>query len=611
MNEVELLQQAKQAIQAGDKAAGQRFLIQVIKQTPRSETAWLWLSAIVDDPAWEKECLERVLEINPDNEIAQRHLAKLAQESPASPLARSETKPIPSQAPTPPKPPTEQSQSALSANSTQSTNARGLDEPSRKQWMTLDLAALLPLDLQQVLGLLGCVVLFLGVFAPIVRLPIVGTLNYFQNGKGDGVIILLLAAISLVLIILRRREWLWLTGLGSLGMLVSALGNLVWAISRVQSQIETELAGNLFGGLVQALFESIQIEWGWAILILGTGLVLAAAVQRGSPLPWKIVGAGLALAVLLSVSVLLLPHQFSGSSDLPSGSSATELRPRARGGQKNPIAAGEEIAYSGGTLKLLRMHDPTGFLVTDCLSMDWKGARPVRGTRYVAVELAFTCSREQVVCEFVPEAGLKLLLEDGRTAEDNWCVHDATRLGGEDVVGGGTVEGWRVFRVPDDGTIQSLVVAPSSGPALYAGLPRAEDGYHTPHDWIEGEGIRSQIVPLLRQELEALGLDIGMVLHNEEDGGIRLLTVEVCEEVSVYFDEEKALDDHAQQVLDVVALATEYTTQGEHLGVLFGGCSSFSFSEVKIAFRSRYLGLWKSGSIRDGELLDQALVTLN
>ena len=77
MNEVELLQQAKQAIQAGDKATAQRFLIQVIKQTPRSETAWLWLSAIVDDPAWERECLERVLEINPENPVAKRHFADL------------------------------------------------------------------------------------------------------------------------------------------------------------------------------------------------------------------------------------------------------------------------------------------------------------------------------------------------------------------------------------------------------------------------------------------------------------------------------------------------------------------------------------------------------
>ena len=77
MDETQLLQQAKRALNAGDKATAQRFLIQVIKQTPRSETAWLWLSAIVGDPARERECLERVLKINPDNPVAKRHFADL------------------------------------------------------------------------------------------------------------------------------------------------------------------------------------------------------------------------------------------------------------------------------------------------------------------------------------------------------------------------------------------------------------------------------------------------------------------------------------------------------------------------------------------------------
>jgi endonuclease YncB( thermonuclease family) len=57
----------------------------VIGANPRSETAWLWLSAIVDDPDKERDCLERVLRINPDNEIAQQHLDKLNQATTAEP----------------------------------------------------------------------------------------------------------------------------------------------------------------------------------------------------------------------------------------------------------------------------------------------------------------------------------------------------------------------------------------------------------------------------------------------------------------------------------------------------------------------------------------------
>src|ERR1043165_399933 len=49
------------------------------------------------------------------------------------------------------------------------------------------------------LGIAGSLVLFVGVFTPIVSMPVVGNVNYFQNGEGDGVIVLILALISLVL----------------------------------------------------------------------------------------------------------------------------------------------------------------------------------------------------------------------------------------------------------------------------------------------------------------------------------------------------------------------------------------------------------------------------
>ena len=37
----------------------------------------------------------------------------------------------------------------------------------------------------------------IGVFLPLLSMPIVGSINYFQNGRGDGVIVLVLAAILL------------------------------------------------------------------------------------------------------------------------------------------------------------------------------------------------------------------------------------------------------------------------------------------------------------------------------------------------------------------------------------------------------------------------------
>jgi hypothetical protein len=73
---------------------------------------------------------------------------------------------------------------------------------------------------KQTLGLIGSIVLFVGVFTPIISLPIVGSMNYFQNGKGDGVIILGLAIVSLILTLTKRYGGLWFTGLGSLAVMI-------------------------------------------------------------------------------------------------------------------------------------------------------------------------------------------------------------------------------------------------------------------------------------------------------------------------------------------------------------------------------------------------------
>jgi Protein of unknown function (DUF1189) len=77
MKEQENLRQAREAIQRGDRAAARALLSEEIRVHPGSEIAWLWLSAVVDDPERERQCLERVLAINPGNTVAQEHLQRI------------------------------------------------------------------------------------------------------------------------------------------------------------------------------------------------------------------------------------------------------------------------------------------------------------------------------------------------------------------------------------------------------------------------------------------------------------------------------------------------------------------------------------------------------
>lgn len=61
---------------------------------------------------------------------------------------------------------------------------------------------------KQLLGLIGSIVLFIGVFTPIVSIPLIGEMNYFQNGKGDGTIVLILAVISFILVLAQQYRGL-------------------------------------------------------------------------------------------------------------------------------------------------------------------------------------------------------------------------------------------------------------------------------------------------------------------------------------------------------------------------------------------------------------------
>ena len=133
---------------------------------------------------------------------------------------------------------------------------------------------------KQMLGLIGSLILFVGVFTPIISLPLVGNMNYFQNGKGDGVIILALAIVSLILTLTKRYRGLWVTGIGTLAVMVFTFVNFQMRMSEAQSQMESQLSGNPFRGLADMAMQSVQIQWGWAVLIVGAGLVIAAAAIK-------------------------------------------------------------------------------------------------------------------------------------------------------------------------------------------------------------------------------------------------------------------------------------------------------------------------------------------
>jgi hypothetical protein len=85
------LSQAVKLIKSGEKQAAAKILIQIVKNEPMNENAWLWLAYLVEN---EKRiyCLQKALEINPLNTKTRKALDKL-QNAPI-PTAASTPEPV-------------------------------------------------------------------------------------------------------------------------------------------------------------------------------------------------------------------------------------------------------------------------------------------------------------------------------------------------------------------------------------------------------------------------------------------------------------------------------------------------------------------------------------
>ena len=137
------------------------------------------------------------------------------------------------------------------------------------------------LEKPQIIGFAGALLLAIGCFVPIVHLPIVGSINYVFNGRGDGMIVLAMSVVSAVLAFFRIYQFLWASaGLVAVICLYTFF-KLESLISDLHGKLDTDLAGNPFRGLADVLVSSVGLEWGWIVLALGIGTLIFAAIAGG------------------------------------------------------------------------------------------------------------------------------------------------------------------------------------------------------------------------------------------------------------------------------------------------------------------------------------------
>lgn len=129
-------------------------------------------------------------------------------------------------------------------------------------------------------GVAGAALLAIGVFCPLVSVPIMGSLNYFMNGKGDGVVVLFFAAASVGIVLWKKFRLLLVTGGATAVLMIFSFTQFHHKMGLAQADMERSMTGNPFGGLAKAAMQSIQMQWGWAVLVLGVALLIFAGAKK-------------------------------------------------------------------------------------------------------------------------------------------------------------------------------------------------------------------------------------------------------------------------------------------------------------------------------------------
>ena len=114
--------------------------------------------------------------------------------------------------------------------------------------------------IKQITGLLGSAMLFIGVFVPLISIPTMENMSYLLCSKKIDVIIALgLATMSFILVLAKKFKALWFTGIVSLCLTIVAFIHFrIW----------------------RPHIADIQFEWGWALLIIGSALIIVSAAME-------------------------------------------------------------------------------------------------------------------------------------------------------------------------------------------------------------------------------------------------------------------------------------------------------------------------------------------
>ncbi len=135
--------------------------------------------------------------------------------------------------------------------------------------------------LRTAFSVIGSALLTIGNFVPFLGVPVLHDKTYWQLSTTGAIILIVLAALSLVAAGFRKFGWLYLTGLASFGLLLYSIQKVGTRKADVLSDLAQSLEGSPLKGLGLGFVNAVDYRYGWAIMLLGA-IVLIAVPLLGS-----------------------------------------------------------------------------------------------------------------------------------------------------------------------------------------------------------------------------------------------------------------------------------------------------------------------------------------
>lgn len=228
-------------------------------------------------------------------------------------------------------------------------------------------------ETKTLIGIAGVLCLILGIFAPFVSMPFLGAISILKFNGYVGAILFACAGVGGYFALKAAFKYMMYVGIA--GLATTAL-TAVWFeynLSRMRSQVDTELAGNPFAGIAGAMTQSVQLDWGVAILAIGAALLVVPAVVKSpddnqstsKPIDPRLIRYGAIAAAVLVISIIA----FNVLGSLMIGGTTITPSNQAQVAEKvssSNMSDGDKAEFSAAMSRT--DYDSTGKTVTQAIS---------------------------------------------------------------------------------------------------------------------------------------------------------------------------------------------------------------------------------------------------